>query len=153
MPRKFIWAFVGLAALGSELAVAKTVTCTMASLERTVELRYESAGVSVPCEVRYAKPSEGEGEQVLWRAEHEAGYCEARFDEFVDKLTGFGWSCGPASADSADAGSDATDEVTDAVGAEPEPAQVDTAEAEADTDLEESAEVAEPDTSAAPPTE
>ena len=48
------------------------------------------------CEIHYAKPTEGWGEQVLWRAEHEAGYCEARFDEFLDKPEGLDWSCGEA---------------------------------------------------------
>lgn len=84
----------GLIVLGGELAMAKSVACTMASLERTVELRYDNPGDAVPCEVRYAKPAEGVAEQVLWRAEREAGYCEARFGEFVDKLRGLGWSCG-----------------------------------------------------------
>ena len=59
------------------------------------------------------------GNQVLWRAEHEAGYCQARFDEFVDKLRGFGWSCAmpdgitphPASDDIA--GSDAVEDETE----------------------------------------
>ena len=39
---------------------------------------------------------------MLWRAEREAGYCEARFGEFVDKLRGFGWSCGEAVGDGVD---------------------------------------------------
>ena len=78
----------------------------MASLERTVELRYENPGEAVPCEVRYAKPTEGWGEQVLWRAEHEAGYCEARFDDFVNKLEGFGWSCGEPADETPDTGTD-----------------------------------------------
>ena len=91
--RNLIVAIGALILLGGELAMAKSVTCTMASLERTVELRYDNPGDAVPCEVRYAKPTEGVAEQVLWRAEREAGYCEARFGEFVDKLRGFGWSC------------------------------------------------------------
>lgn len=91
--RNLIVAVGALIVLGGELAMAKSVTCTMASLERTVELRYDNPGDAVPCEVRYAKPTEGVAEQVLWRAEREAGYCEARFGEFVDKLRGFGWSC------------------------------------------------------------
>ena len=100
--RTLIIALGGFVVLGGELAVAESVTCTMASLERTVELRYETPGDSVPCEVRYAKPTEGIGEQVLWRAEREAGYCEARFAEFVDKLRGFGWSCSAATTEAAD---------------------------------------------------
>ena len=110
--RNLIFAVGGLVLLGGELAMAKSVTCTMASLERTVELRYETPGEAVPCEVRYAKPTEGVDEQVLWRAEREAGYCEARFDEFLDRLRRFGWSCGAAAAE-------ATDDWTDDAG-EPE---------------------------------
>lgn len=117
--RKLIIAVGGLMVLGGELAMAKSVTCTMASLERTVELRYETPGEAVPCEVRYAKPTEGVGEQVLWRAEREAGYCEARFGEFVDKLTGFGWSCSLPAAAAAD---DWVDDVADEPEPDPEPA-------------------------------
>ena len=129
--------------------MAKSVTCTMASLERTVELRYEAPGEAVPCEIRYAKPTEGVGEQVLWRAEREAGYCEARFGEFVDKLRGFGWSCSEATTD-------ATDDWTDDVATEPEPEAApeepaDEPESNPDGDSETS-EPAEPDT-AEPTTE
>jgi len=109
MSRYLSLAVAGLAVLGSQGALAKSVTCTMASLERTVELRYENPGEAVPCEVRYAKPTEGWGEQVLWRAEHEAGYCEARFDEFVNKLEGFGWSCGAPAAEIPDTVTDDAD--------------------------------------------
>ncbi|MDE0660271.1 MAG: hypothetical protein OXI79_11545 [Gammaproteobacteria bacterium] len=148
--RKLILAVGGLIAFGGELAIAKSVTCTMASLERTVELRYEILRDAVPCEVRYAKPTEGIGEQVLWRAEREAGYCEARFGEFVDKLRGFGWSCGEATAD-------VTDDWTDAVAADPEPEaapEVAADEPEAtDTDAEEASVPTEPDTADAPTTE
>lgn len=148
--RNLIVALGGVIFLGGEAAMAKSVTCTMASLERTVELRYETPGDAVPCEVRYAKPSEGIGEQVLWRAEREAGYCEARFGEFVDKLRGFGWSCGEAAAD-------ATDDWTDDVPGEGEPAAVpETAgdEPEAtDNDAEEASSATGTDASDAPATE
>ena len=129
--------------LGGELAMAKSVTCTLASLERTVELRYEAPGDAVPCEVRYAKPTEGIDEQVLWRAEREAGYCEARFGEFVDKLRGFGWSCSAATTEAAD---DWTDE--------PAPEQVPEEPADEPAETTEDADEApavEPDT-ADPPT-
>ena len=99
MARNLILAVCGLIVLGGEFAWAKTVSCTMTSLERTVELRYENPGEAVPCEIGYSKPSEGMGEQVLWRAENEASYCEARFEEFVDKLRGFGWSCSENDSD------------------------------------------------------
>lgn len=144
--RKLIIAVGGLMVLGGELATAKSVTCTMASLERTVELRYETPGDAVPCEVRYAKPTEGIGEQVLWRAEREAGYCEARFGEFVDKLTGFGWSCGVPAADAAD---DWADDVADEPEPDPEPA----APAEEPETTEDPSVPAETDTLEAPATQ
>ncbi|MDE0191481.1 MAG: hypothetical protein OXQ90_09000 [Gammaproteobacteria bacterium] len=147
--RYLILAVGGLVVLGSELAMAKSVTCTMATLERTVELRYETPGDAVPCEVRYAKPTEGIDEQVLWRAEHEAGYCEARFGEFVDKLRGFGWSCSAATTDAAD-------DWADDVAAEPDPGAAEEAvdEPAADTeDSHEASESAEPDSADPPPTE
>ena len=129
----------GLMVLGGEVAVAKSVTCTMASLERTVELRYETPGDALPCEVRYAKPTEGTDEQVLWRAEREAGYCEARFGEFVDKLRGFGWSCNEVVGD-------ATDDVHNE--GEPDTASAAPAEEqEASDDVDEASAPAETDTS------
>ena len=147
--RNLILAVGSLVVLGGELAMAKSVTCTMASLERTVELRYETPGDAVPCEVRYAKPTEGVGEQVLWRAEREAGYCEARFAEFVDKLRGFGWSCSAAPDDAAGWTDDvAPEQETDAV---PETA-TDGADT-TDADTEEASAPSETDTSDAPTTE
>ncbi len=106
MRRKLVLATCSLIVLGAELASAKTVSCAMTSMERTVELRYQNPGEAVPCEIRYSKPSEGVDNQTLWRAEREAGYCEARFDEFVDKLRGFGWSCGAADSGAPPAASD-----------------------------------------------
>ena len=100
----------------------------------------------MPCEVRYAKPTEGIGEQVLWRAEREAGYCEARFGEFVDKLRGFGWSCSVPAADAAD---DRVDDVADEPEPDPEPA----APAEDPETTEDATEPAEADASEAPPTQ
>ena len=144
-----MWMVGGVVTLGGELAMANSVSCTMASLERTVELRYENPGDAVPCEIRYAKPTEGFGEQVLWRAENQPGYCEARFDEFVDKLRGFGWSCGEPSTDATD---DWADDVADEPEPDPEPAPTEE-EPEADDAAEEATEPAETDTSEAPTTE
>ena len=145
--RKLIIAVGGLVVLGGELAVAESVNCTMASLERTVELRYATPGDSLPCEVRYGKPTEGVGEQVLWRAEREAGYCEARFAEFVDKLRGFGWSCSEATADP-------TQDWTDDDAPEPEPEAPEEAADEPVSDTEDSDEASESGepASADPPT-
>ena len=146
MSRKLVPVVAVLVALGAEFALAKTVACTMASMERTVELRYDNPGEAVPCEIRYAKPTEGVGEEVLWRAENEAGYCEARFQAFVDKLRGFGWSCGAAD--------DAGDQSTAAAGEAPvddEPAPTSTDESEVtEADTAEAAVRDESDTSAPP---
>ena len=99
-----------LVVLGSD-AVAQSLVCTNDSLERLVELRYDNPGEAVPCSIVYTKPAEGLPEQVLWRAENEEGYCEARFEAFVDKLSGWGWSC--AEETGVDSGDDA--EVAEAV--------------------------------------
>ncbi len=68
--------------------------CAHGDLQRRVEIVYETGG-AMPCEVQYHKDTEAPGEhQVLWRANNEAGYCEARASEFVVKLEGWGWDCG-----------------------------------------------------------
>ena len=77
---------------------ADKYSCSYGDLTRRVEIVREP-GVTVPCEVHYYKDSEAPGEQqVLWRALSEAGYCEARAQEFVAKLEGWGWSCGGEAA-------------------------------------------------------
>jgi len=68
--------------------------CNYGDLQRRVEILYETGG-TLPCEVHYYKDSEAPGEvQVLWRAMNEAGYCEAKTQEFVTRLKALGWSCG-----------------------------------------------------------
>ena len=89
---------MGFAAQGYALTV-----CTQGELTRTVSVVYTTPGQEVPCEVLYEKPQEGEP-ATLWRAQNEAGYCEARAEEFIDKLTGLGWDC----ADAEDAEEEAT---------------------------------------------
>lgn len=72
---------------------ARSYQCTYGDIVRRVEIVSEP-GVSVPCEVHYYKDTEAPGEQqVLWSAQSEAGYCAARTEEFVEKLTGWGWNC------------------------------------------------------------
>ena len=67
--------------------------CTYGDLQRRVEILY-ATGMTLPCEVHYYKDSEAPGEMtVLWRALNEAGYCEAKTQEFVTKLKALGWSC------------------------------------------------------------
>jgi hypothetical protein len=72
--------------------------CTHGDLVRRVEI-YTEPGVTVPCEVHYYKDTEAPGEsQVLWSAESQEGYCEAKTEEFVARLQGWGWNCSAASA-------------------------------------------------------
>lgn len=72
---------------------AMNYSCSLADLTRRVEILAEP-GVSVPCEVHYYKDTENPGEdQVLWSAQNEAGYCEARAAEFIERLRGMGWNC------------------------------------------------------------
>ena len=71
--------------------------CSFGELQRRVEILTEP-GVSVPCEVHYYKDTEAPGEkQVLWSAGSQKGYCEAKTEEFIAKLEGFGWDCGQGS--------------------------------------------------------
>lgn len=66
--------------------------CTSGALQRSIEVVYENEGEPVPCEVVYDKTTEGE-RSVPWRARHEAGFCEARARELVEKPEANGWAC------------------------------------------------------------
>jgi len=80
------------------LALGQTsYQCSFGELQRRVEILTEP-GVSVPCEVHYYKDTEAPGEkQVLWSAGSQEGFCEAKTEEFIAKLEGFGWDCGQGS--------------------------------------------------------
>lgn len=95
--------------------------CNYDDLVRRLAIVYEP-GRAVPCEVHYYKDVEMPGErEVLWRAQNEAGYCEARVEELVARLESQGWSCAagdPASAadpDTDDAEEEAPADDTDAL--------------------------------------
>ncbi len=67
--------------------------CTNGDQVRRVEIAYLTAA-AVPCEVHYFKDTEAPGSrEVLWNAQSQAGYCEARADELVSNLRGWGWTC------------------------------------------------------------
>ena len=93
------YAIVLLAAIPC-LALAQghgSYQCSFGDLQRRVEILTEP-GVSVPCEVHYYKDTEAPGAQeVLWSAGSQEGYCEAKTEEFIAKLEGWGWDCGQAS--------------------------------------------------------
>jgi len=85
--------------------------CSLDEVNRRIEIYYET-GDTVPCEVHYFKDTEMPGDrQVLWRAQNEEGYCEARAAEFVEKLRGMGWTCWAAGGE---APRDDTDDLTPA---------------------------------------
>ncbi|OEU62691.1 MAG: hypothetical protein BA870_02570 [Desulfuromonadales bacterium C00003094] len=80
----------------SQMALANTTyVCTSGNMERKIEVVYLGADTA-PCEVRYTKFANTE---VLWSAQAEAGYCEARAAEFVEKQRGWGWECVESGAD------------------------------------------------------
>jgi hypothetical protein len=89
--------------LAADLARTQPTVCKMAELERTVEVVYADPGQPVPCEVLYAKADAGTIE-ILWRANHEAGYCEERAAAFVARLEQLGWDCRAPAVLEADAG-------------------------------------------------
>ncbi|MEJ2130097.1 MAG: hypothetical protein P8Y95_00355 [Gammaproteobacteria bacterium] len=72
-------------------AFADNYECRLQGLVRTISVVYEGEG-PVPCHVEYDKPTEGMT-QIPWNAQNEAGYCEARAKEFMEKLQGWGWAC------------------------------------------------------------
>ncbi len=90
-----------IGALTSANAHAATTHCKLGDLIREVTVVYADPGQPVPCEVLYEKPAEGQT-QTLWRADNEAGFCEARAAEFVAKLETLQWTCTVTPDDSAD---------------------------------------------------
>jgi hypothetical protein len=82
-----------------QIAVAITVIdqvaiCTHYSKQRIITIDYLSDSQKVPCQVIYEKTTEQPGhKKVLWRANHLVGYCERKTDDFLKKLTGYGWQC------------------------------------------------------------
>lgn len=66
------------------------VSCSLKGQTRTVTLTYENPNAVLPCEVNYQKPT---GTQLLWKASNEAGFCERKMAEFIEKQRSWGWSC------------------------------------------------------------
>lgn len=112
----------------SPLAAAQDATgyqCALDEVTRRIEIYYET-GSTVPCEVQYLRDTEMPGErEVLWRAQNEEGYCEARAAELVEKLRGMGWTCWAA------AESDAVEQGDDTGALAPAEEEIEISEAEA----------------------
>jgi len=68
----------------------ETFVCLSGSAERKISIVYDTPGQDVPCAVTYEK---GDGIQTLWSAENEAGYCEVKAAEFVERQREWGWDC------------------------------------------------------------
>jgi hypothetical protein len=64
--------------------------CTLDGNERKIEVVYLEKDKSVPCEVLYVKNSVS---QTLWSARRQEGFCESKAESFVQKQSGWGWSC------------------------------------------------------------
>jgi len=90
-PYHLLIALLGAASLAGPV-LANPTQCSYGQLTRSIEVVYAHPGQAVPCEVIYNKSMESSVE-TLWRADSEAGYCEARAQALIDKLAGFGWRC------------------------------------------------------------
>ncbi len=67
----------------------KSTICQYADQQRKIDLVYPEK-TELPCEVQYTKSS---GMEVLWRATSETGFCESKYQAFVEKQKGWGWRC------------------------------------------------------------
>ena len=81
---------IGLAL--SQLSIANPVQCAYGALTRQIEVVYPQPGQPIPCEVIYNKSMESSIE-TLWRADRNAGFCEAQAEALIEKLREFGWRC------------------------------------------------------------
>ena len=53
----------------------------------------QTTSAAVPCSVVYRKLTEGVEDQVLWTAENDENFCQAKAEELVEKQTSWGWTC------------------------------------------------------------
>ena len=63
--------------------------CQLGDAVRVIQVVYPEGG-ELPCEVHYQRDGE---KSVLWSARNEAGYCEKKAAEFVEKQRNWGWQC------------------------------------------------------------
>ena len=66
--------------------------CEHNNLIREITVQRDTSNPA-PCSVIYNKDSEGQGSQSLWNARHDGNFCDAKADEFAEKLKSYGWSC------------------------------------------------------------
>ncbi|MDX1678647.1 hypothetical protein [Arsukibacterium sp.] len=63
--------------------------CQLGDTVRIIKVVYPQGGL-LPCEVHYTKNGTT---SVLWQASNEAGYCEQRAADFIEKQRGWGFEC------------------------------------------------------------
>lgn len=73
-------------------ANAESWICESANLIREINVEREATG-SAACSVAYNKETEGLGSTILWTAQFDAAYCDAKANGLAEKLKGLGWSC------------------------------------------------------------
>jgi len=76
----------------TQVAQAGSWICENGNLVREINVERQS-NAPAPCTVVYNKDSEGQGSKVLWNAQNDGAYCDARADGLADKLQGHGWTC------------------------------------------------------------
>ena len=84
-----------LAALALPTAVnAESWICENENLMREITVERETTAPA-PCSVVYNKDTENLGSSVLWTAQNDGSYCDAKANVLAEKLQGWGWSCTP----------------------------------------------------------
>ena len=73
-------------------ANAESWICEHSNLVREINVVRETSD-PVPCSVAYNKQAEGQGISVLWTANADGSYCDAKANGLAEKLQGLGWSC------------------------------------------------------------
>ena len=73
-------------------ASAESWICEHSTLVREINVERATADPA-PCSVAYNKQSEGKGVKILWSAQNDGSYCDAKADGLAEKLQGMGWSC------------------------------------------------------------
>ena len=76
----------------TQIAHAGSWVCEYSDFVREIKVERPS-GAPAPCSVVYNKDSEGQGSSVLWSAENDGPYCDAKADGLAEKLKGYGWTC------------------------------------------------------------
>ena len=88
---------IGLILIFAALALptsanAESWICEHNDLMREISVKRETAAAA-PCSVVYDKSTENLGSQVLWTAQNDGAYCDAKANSLAEKLQGWGWTC------------------------------------------------------------